>query len=116
MRKRNIKCLFDNIFWYLLYLLPVIAYLLSVFRDGSSSASFLSFFENFGVPVLGDVVSNALNGIFASGGVLPLNGANVAIPVLSWFVSLMIIHLAIDFLLFIPRLAHKFMNKIGGDE
>ena len=31
MRKRNLTNLFDNIFWYILYLFPIIAYLCMIF-------------------------------------------------------------------------------------
>lgn len=111
MRKRTISHLSDTIFWYIIYLLPVFAYLLAVYRDGSAAVSFSAFFDKFGIPFLSDVVNSALTSIFGADGILPLYGATVVIPVFSWYISTMIIHLAVDFLLFIPRLAHKFMNK-----
>ena len=44
-------------------------------------------------------------------GMLPLFKTNMPTIILSWFVSTYIVHLAIDVLLFIPRFAHKFIEK-----
>lgn len=111
MRKRLINHVSDTIFWYLIYLLPVVAYCLVLYRNGVDAPKFLAFFEDFSVPVVGDIIIKALNDLFAANGILPLTGASAGIPIFSWYISMMIIHLAVDFLLFIPRLAHKYMNK-----
>ena len=50
MRKRTISHLSDTIFWYIIYLLPVFAYLLAVYRDGSAAVSFLLFSISLAYP------------------------------------------------------------------
>lgn len=116
MRQRAIKKVSDTVFWYVIYLLPVICYILAYFRQGLSAGSLATFFETMGIPVLSDVVTETLTKIFGAEGILPLYGASVGIPIFSWYVSMMIIHLAVDFLLFIPRLAHKWMDKFCQDD
>lgn len=107
----------DNIFWYIIYLLPVIAFLFYVIsRRGTDLQSFSEFLQQFNIPLVGDVVQESLNGIFSADGVLPLGGAVTMLPVFSWYITAMIVHLSVDFLLFIPRLAHKWMEKFcNGD-
>lgn len=115
MRKRTISNLADTIFWYLVYLLPVIGYLLYLIAEpssGTSLVSFESFFTNIGLGLVSDnVVVSTLKDIFGTGGVLPLFTTDTPFIIFGWFVCTFITHLAVDFLLFIPRLAHKWMNK-----
>lgn len=115
MRKRTISSLADTIFWYLVYLLPVIGYLLYLIAEpasGTSLVSFDIFFTNIGLGLVSDnVVVSTLKDIFGTGGILPLFTTDTPFIIFGWFVCTFITHLAVDFLLFIPRLAHKWMNK-----
>lgn len=115
MRKRTISNLADTIFWYLVYLLPVIGYLFYLIAEPSSGTilvSFESFFTNIGLGLVSDnVVVSTLKDIFGTGGVLPLFTTDTPFIIFGWFVCTFITHLAVDSLLFIPRLAHKWMNK-----
>lgn len=117
MRKRTINHLSDTIFWYIIYLLPVMCYLiLLASRHGGEVPTITAYFENFNIPVVTDLVTEALLSLFGSDGILPLFGSGVGVPVFSWYISMMIIHLAVDFLLFIPRLCHKWLNKFTQNE
>ena len=121
MRKRTINHLADTIFWYLLYFLPVIAYLLYMLVEpGAGTTAVLSieeFFNSIGLGFVSDnVVLTALSSIFGADGVLPLFSTNTPFLILTWFVAVYIAHLAVDFILFIPRLAHKFMNSFTREE
>lgn len=115
MRKRNVKFLADIIFWYLLYFLPVICYLLYLFAEpacGTQIVDLGTFFDNIGIVLVQDnVVSVSLRSIFGVDGILPFFATDFAIDIFSWFICVYITHLAVDFLLFIPRLAHKYMDK-----
>lgn len=111
MRKRNIDHLSDTIFWYIIYMLPVLSYLILIAsRHGAEVPSLSQYFTDFGIPFVSDLIGNALVNIFGADGILPLYGASVGIPIFSWYVSMLIIHLAVDVLLFIPRMAHKWMD------
>lgn len=116
MRTRTIKSLADTIFWYLLYFLPVIVYLLYLLvSPGTGSATSVISMENIfnsaGLNIVTDnIIVNTLNSIFGSAGIFPLFANNTPFIIFTWFISTYIIHLAIDCLLFIPRLAHKWMD------
>lgn len=115
MRKRTISNLADTFFWYLVYLLPVIGYLLYLIAEpasGTSLVTFDSFFSNIGLGLVSDnVVVSTLKDIFGTGGILPLFTTDTPFIIFGWFVCTFITHLAVDFLLFIPRLAHKWLNN-----
>lgn len=116
MRKRNISFLFDHVMWYLLYLLPVfmLVVLTCVLRQ---AVSFESVFELVGLNIAtNSVVYTTLVSICGSVGVLPLFGSLDILIYLTYFVNVFIVHLLVDFVLFIPRLAHKWMSKFGGDD
>lgn len=120
MRKRTINNLADRLFWLIVALLPLLLYAVQFFAyELNALTTFPTFYEymqNFGI--LGDsVVASAMSDIFGSDGILPLFTANSApLLFLSWFVGVEIVHLAVDFLVFIPRLCHKWMEKATCNE
>lgn len=115
MRQRTVNHVADTIFWYLIYFLPVIAYLLFILAEpstGTTAVDMISFFNNVGFTFNDtNIIFSTLTSIFGSGGVLPLFTTNTVIYILTWFVSVFLCHLLVDFVLFIPRLCHKFMKK-----
>lgn len=55
MRKRTINSLFDTIFWYAIYLIPVIAYIyFTLVSPYNATSSFTMFFENLGISFVND--------------------------------------------------------------
>lgn len=115
MRKRTINTIADTIFWYVIYFLPVLVYLLYLVAEPASDASLVSFTSCFDAVGLGfvadNVVISTLKEIFGIGGILPLFSTDLPFIIFAWFVCTFIVHLAVDFLLFIPRIAHKWLNK-----
>lgn len=120
MRKKTVNHLADTIFWYLLYFLPIIAYLLFLLAEPSSSTNvvnFATFFDNIGMGFVSDnILVNSLSSIFGANGVLPIFANNTPFLIFAWFIGIYLVHLVVDFLLFIPRLCHKYMkNFTQGD-
>ncbi len=118
LRKRTISNLADQIFWLLVALLPLVLYGLQFLAYdltvvSSDLPTFLDYMQNFGLSTT-SVCYTALQELFGSNGVLPLfvSGDNAVVLFLSYFVAVQIVHLAVDFLLFIPRLSHKWLEKI----
>ena len=127
MRKRTVNHVADTIFWYILYFLPVLAYFVYIFAFGQNPAvdfevfngwdSFESFCAvNFPVSV-DNVIYNSLYNLFGDVGLIPLfDNASMCI-FFAHFVSVYLLHLMVDFMLFIPRLAHKWLKMFTrGDE
>ena len=122
MRKRTIANLVDSFFWLLVAILPIVLYLITCFSYKLTNATesvvaFLPFMKSLGLVDSG-LIYNSLFDLFGTGGILPLFSAenNAILVFLSYFVSVEIVHLAVDFLLFIPRLAHKYMNTFTQNE
>lgn len=113
MRKRTIKCLFDNIFWSVIYMLPLIFAIIHWFKIGVIDLS--SVFALGGFELFADnIVFSSLNSIFGASGIVPLFADSGILMYLSYFVICMIVHLVVDVLLFIVRLAHNWMEGIVG--
>lgn len=115
MRKRNISFFADTFFWYLLYLFPVLAYLFYYNADGYFSATFATFMsDNLGFVFDNtNIIYTTIQDLFGSSGVLPLwtvDSTGISL-IVTWFVTVFVVHLVVDFILFIPRLCHKFMDK-----
>lgn len=116
MRKKTIKFVADTMFWYLLYFLPVLAFLLYIWNDSSTVLSFDSFLTTIGLDVFVDnVIIDTLVSLFGSQGVLPLFNGSTVFIIFGWYISVYLVHLAVDFLLFIPRYAHKLMNSYNSE-
>lgn len=122
MRKRTIANLVDSFFWLLVAILPIVLYLITCFSYKLTNATesvtaFLPFMKSLGLIDSG-LIYKSLYDLFGTGGILPLFSAenNAILVFLSYFVSVEIVHLAVDFLLFIPRLAHKYMNTFTQNE
>ena len=122
MRKRTIANLVDSAFWFLVAILPLALYLITCLSYKLQSSTdtltaFLPFMKSLGLVDSG-LIYKSLFDLFGTGGILPLFSAenNAILVFLSYFVSVEIVHLAVDFLLFIPRLAHKYMNTFTQNE
>lgn len=114
MRKRNFLYYVDTVFWWVLYALPFISWLIMLSSDFTGSREFEAFLISNGFAsntFISDCLNAAIGVTSASGdpGVFPIL-PDTAVYCLSWFVSVFIAHLMVDFLLFIPRLAHSWMN------
>lgn len=129
MRKRTCNNLFDNILWYSIYLLPIIMTLVIIgggfqgdwyaaWQDVDGDFSSFPFYVVFSsvldvsFEVIGfSAICQSLESIFSTEGLLPFFVANsVVFRYFSYLVGVYLIHLFIDFILFIPRLAHKWLN------
>lgn len=131
MRKRTVKNVAETILWYTLYLLPIICLLMS-FAFFGTEAFAEDFCVNdgdyFNIPchysdaafreVMFDFVSSdnlvviALEKIFGDEGILPfawISSSGIHLYC-SWLVYVTLLRLFVDFILFIPRLAQKWMN------
>ena len=109
---KSIKYTFDNLFWYLLYLLPVICFMI---RGGEST--FLSFLEDIGFSLTNsNIVFSTMSDIFGANGIIPFFESSSIIAIVSYFVCVFIVHILVDVLLFIPRWSHKFLGKVYCDE
>lgn len=121
MRQRTIKNIADRLFWLVVALLPILIYIgtfisyrLTTVTD--TLPTFAEFMANFGVSQT-SIVYTSIADLFGANGILPLFANNNAILLyMAYFVSIEIVHLAVDFLVFIPRLAHKWMEKLTINE
>lgn len=134
MRKKTVMHVADTIFWYALYFLPVIMGVISIIGfmssesfftywigDGDYSnlpvlAAFRNVIDGFGVMADGPVYM-VLYDLFSTDGLIPVFSDDLIFKFFSYFINVYLIHLCVDFVLFIPRLAHKWMKKFTqGDE
>ena len=119
MRKRTMLSVADTVSWYIIYFLPMICYLLYLFvQPGSvnqtAPLNFSTFLVDIGLNIANDnIVVNSLSGMFGANGTLPMFQTDTVFVILTWFVASYLCHLAIDFLLFLPRLCHKWLDSFS---
>lgn len=119
MRKKTFIMILDRLVWALIALLPILAFLLVPFGYSIQGNE-----VNLSLPLFADVISQfGMNednflyqtfvDLFGADGVIHF--FDVDSPILlyfSYFVIVEIFHLFIDFILFIPKLCHKWMDKL----
>ena len=111
----------DKLFWFIVAFAPLFCYLLYVPAKSTSGEPIsvaLFLLDNFlsGVEFSANPVWSAFYQIFSKNGVFPLFGSEGALYLFFWFVSVELIHLFFDVIVFIPRLAHKWISKAVQDD
>ena len=106
----------DKIFWFFVSFAPLIfyaLYLVSHFKQ-SEYFSFYVFLSNY----LGlffssnSVFSSLFSTIFGSSGIFPLFSAQSGwLVFFSYLATIEVVHVLFDVMIFIPRLAHKWISK-----
>lgn len=114
----------DKIFWFVISFLPLFSWLVYLFSFSSYTASPLTFYawleQNFGF--LGQIsqstIYSTLYQIFSITSVTSLFPA-LSTSLLAYFTYLItveIVHVLYDVMVFIPRLAHKWISKAVQDD
>ena len=122
----------DKWFWFILAIFPIVTYLIYLFGFYSggfistetvsenittyaynSPLSFSSFMLDLLTFYAGDgPVRDVLFSILGPGGIFPLFAQGWGfLSYFVYFISLHIVHVLVDVLVFIPRFAHKIMSK-----
>ena len=114
MKKKTVLILVDRLFWALILLLPLI---ILVVGDIHHEISLIDVFDNLGINTNNFIYTTLLD-LFGANGIVPLFTANSALAVyFTYIVIVELLHLFIDFIIFIPRLSHKWLNYLtGADE
>lgn len=119
MRKRTINNLWDSIFWGIIYLLPLLLYFVDIIAlKGEFTTTLQSFMVDF---VDSNNIILELFNQFLGGSQLTVDGSTIDMyffgnysPVvyyLAYCATVAISHVFFDIVVFIPRLAHKWLGK-----
>ena len=111
MRTKTIEVIIDRAFWALVLCLPVIAYLILCIHFDTHS--FMDIFNQFSIND-SNIIYSALKDIFGSGGILEFFDTTNINPILiymSYFISIELVHIIVDTLLFIPRVCVLLLDK-----
>ena len=115
----------DKIFWFIIQMLPLLSWFIYCFSITRSSENSFWVFDRFLIEVFGignfdgNVIYQGLSKVFQySVSIVPevafLSESLTAL--FSWFAMIEVLHLCFDMLLFIPRLAHKWLSKAVQDD
>lgn len=113
----------DKVFWFFIQFIPLfswLVYLISFTGYKSQEASVLSFgnwIANYflGFSLEENIVFTTLLNIFGQGGVFPIFGTAM-VYFFTYLIMIEIVHVVYDVIVFIPRLAHKWISKAVQDD
>lgn len=113
----------DKIFWFLLTFLPVILYAIYLFSNKATSyldfSKFLQTIFNYDYPtgISANPIYKVLASLFSFGdtGVFPILPFSF-LYLFAYMATVEVIHVAFDVIVFIPRLAHKWISKAVQDD
>lgn len=114
----------DKVFWFVVSFFPLFSWLVYLFSFSSYTATPLTFFawldQNFGFmgQITNSVIYSTLYQIFS------ITSVDSLFPVLStsfiafftYLITVEIVHVIYDVIVFIPRLAHKWISKAVQDD
>ena len=114
----------DKIFWFLIAIAHFLGYFLCVAFNGLTGANkqeltLPNFFVSYvlgGSSFSDNIVWTTLYRIFGQNGVFPIFTSEAPLYVLNWFVWVELFHVFFDVIVFIPRLAHKWISKAVQDD
>lgn len=114
MGKKKISWLYDLLYYGLFTLIPIIAYVVHLHHF--DNVTLISFFEDMGI-LNTNVIFTAFVDMFGTNGYLPLiDDSSVLFYMFTYIGIVTILHLVLDFIIFIPRLAHKYMTYFCNKE
>lgn len=98
----------DRLFWFIIAVLPIFCWFVANWRNGAAE----SFHMYIGSEWAFSFVMNALDGAFnlAFGEAPLINGY------ISYLVSIEIVHCLFDAIVFIPRFAHRCIDKFTKED
>lgn len=106
--KRRFAYRLDMLFWFIVMLLPLIVYYVMNFRNPETTEFFV-FMANFSpFSFIQDVLDSVSETAFGSTFALT--------SYLGYCVGVEIFHVLFDVIVFIPRLAHKWISKAVQDD
>lgn len=97
----------DKIFWFIVLLLPAFTYFVTAYRM-TGAPDFLTYCEAYRFPFIAEIFESVFTKA-EFGGIAIVN-------YLSYCVGVEIAHCLFDVVVFIPRLAHKFISKAVQDD
>lgn len=110
MRTKTVEMVIDRVFWALVLILPMLAYLI-ISHHGSTD--FITVLSQFNVDDT-SVIYTTLVSIFGTGGYLALFDTTTVNPILLYmvfFFAVEVVHVIIDVLLFIPKITVEILDK-----
>ena len=91
----------DKVFWFLLAILPCVLYFFELCFE---YVTFYDFMSNFGAfPFIFDILNEVTE--------IAFDTQFMITPYLAYLVSVEIMHVLFDVIVFIPRFAHKILSK-----
>lgn len=123
--KNRLAYRLDKIFWFVIQTLPLLSWFIYCFSVTRSSENSFWAFDTFLIEVFGignfdgNVVYQALSKIFQySVSIVPsVSFLSKSLTALfSWFIMIEVLHVCFDIIVFIPRLAHKWISKAVQDD
>jgi len=112
MTKKNWFKLVDNIFWMLIALFPLLAYVVICAGKGEF-ITLSALFDNLGLTInTNGLIYTTLNTVFGvGGGMLEIVASTGLIMYGTYFISVMLLHFIIDMLLIIVRWSQRLIDK-----
>ena len=102
----KLKQKIDYFLWAFMWMLPFLAFFVSWFRIGAAPQILTFIDEQFAFKWVQDLINNAWS--LAFGENLPIAGF------LSYLIGVEVAHCLFDVVVFIPRMAHTFIDKFVG--
>lgn len=115
MRKRTIHNILDSLFYWFLAILPLVSYCLYSYQNTQPMLFTDYIVDIFELPFQGITFEIATWLSQNVDNILSIDTINAWLAVVGYYISINILHLMVDLILFVPNLARKWLNRsLGG--
>lgn len=112
----------DKLFWFFIQIFPLVCFAVYCIAGTRGSEVILPTFNSFLVKMgfnyqQGNIFYSVLAQLFGANGTFPLFvDSGGMILYLTYVLTMEVLHICFDVLVFIPRLAHKWISKVVQDD
>ena len=107
------KCFFDNFFWFLVKILPVLVLLLLSINNANTNITDIML-NYFGITNNNFIMVAFFQLFGGSSEFLPIFSNTGILSYMCYYITVTLLHIVVDFIKLLPDLFHNFLEKLEG--
>lgn len=112
-KTKNFKCFFDNFFWFIVKILPILVLLLLSIND--NTVTITSIMTNYFGIYDNNIILVVFTELFgSSSSFLATYTNNGLLMYMVYYVMVTLLHIVVDFVKLLPDLLHNFIERLEG--
>lgn len=108
-KEKNLK----KLFWYLIYTIPIWAYLITIINNGN--VEFINILQQFGMSE-NNIIYSTFNNIFGESGIIEIFTNSSIFLFIVYYIGVKLLHISTDIILMLLQIVHNFVDKMTNEK